>query len=897
MTLWRRLTGRGALERELDAELRDHIDRRVADLRKSGTAEPEAWRRANAEFGGVDQAKEYCRDVRGTRWIGDLAMDLRYGLRMLAASRTFTIVAVLSLALGIGANTAIFTLVDSLLVKTLPVRAPERLVLVTGDGWTNPIWEAIKSRQHQLFDGATAWALERLDMSQGGQEQPVDALRASGEFFDVFGVPALLGRTFRPENDRLGGGSEATVAVISYAFWQRHYGGAADVIGRTLTLNRVPFTVVGVTPPEFLGPLVGRTFDVAVPLRTRDVLDSDGADQLANRSFWWLEITARLKDGQSLEQATAALRAVQPAVREETLPTGWPAEHLQQYLRDGLVLAAASQGPGHLRRQLATPLVTIMIVVSLVLLIACANIANLMLARASGRRHELTMRLALGASRARLARQLLTESLLVAGLGAIVGLGFARWVSALLVSQFTLDGQPLTLDLSLDWRVLGFTAAVAVVTALLFGVAPAWTTRRLAPMDALKEQGRGGGMRHSLTGPFVVAQIALSVVLVVGAGLFLQTFYSLLTRDVGFDREPILLANVDIQRTEASAGADDETTRGRRADLYQRLAAAAAGVPGVERAAASLLTPVSGMGWNNAFEVPDQPQLSVRDRLSFINAVTPGWHSVYGMRLVAGRELTDADRSGAPPVVVVNETFAKTFLRPGSPLGQTVQPSERPDGDRPAAMTVVGVVADAAYRNLREEIPPTIFIPMAQSEAVFASGAVSVRTTLKPMSLVRSLTAALATVDPAVSIAFKPLSDQVGARMVRERVMAMLGGFFGLLALLLSAVGLYGVTAYSVNLRRAEIGVRMALGADVARVLRLVLGRSTRLVALGVAIGAALSLWLAKFVGTLLYGLEPRDTTTLVTAIVVMLVIGTVAAFIPAWRAARIEPVEVLREG
>jgi hypothetical protein len=303
------------------------------------------------------------------------------------------------------------------------------------------------------------------------------------------------------------------------------------------------------------------------------------------------------------------------------------------------------------------------------------------------------------------------------------------------------------------------------------------------------------------------------------------------------------------------------------------------------------------MGWNNAFEIPDKPQLSMRERLAYINAVTPGWHSVYGMRLVAGRGFVAADRDGAPPVVIVNEAFVAKFLRPGGALGQIVRPSDGPGGVPRPAMEVVGVVGNAAYRNVREEIPPTIFIPMAQSPDVFPSGAVSVRAAVEPSSLVRSLTEALTNVDPDVSLSFRPLRDQVGARMVRERVMAMLGGFFGLLALLLSAVGLYGVTSYSVNLRRAEIGVRMALGADVSKVLRLVLGRSTRLVVAGVAIGAALSLWLAKFVGTLLYGLEARDTATLVTAILVMVAIGTTAAFIPAWRAARIDPVEVLREG
>jgi putative ABC transport system permease protein len=529
-----------------------------------------------------------------------------------------------------------------------------------------------------------------------------------------------------------------------------------------------------------------------------------------------------------------------------------------------------------------------------VLLIACANIANLMLARASGRRHELTMRLALGASRARLARQLITESLLLSSLGAILGLGFARWGSALLVSQFSTSRDPLVLDLSLDWRVLGFTALIAVLTALLFGVAPAMTTRRLAPMDALKEQGRGRvGGRHNLASPLVVVQIALSLVLVVGAGLFMRTFASLASMNLGFDRDPILLVELDVQRS--------RVPQERRADLYARLGEAAARVPGVERAATSFLTPVSGQGWNNAFEVPDQPQLSLRQRLAFLNAVTPGWHSVYGTRLVAGREFTAGDRAGAPLVAIVNQAYTKKFVRPGSAIGQIVQQSEGPGGSaRPPAIEIVGVVEDAAYRNLRDPMPPTVYLPIAQLPAdnMFPNAAVSVRTaTGSPALLVRPLSQALSAVDPDVSLSFRPLKDQVDARLVRERVLALLGGFFGALALLLAGIGLYGVTSYAVTLRRGEIGVRMALGADASRVLRLVLGRAARLVVFGVVIGTGLSLWLAKFVSALLFGLEARDVATLAAAVAMMAVVGTLAAFLPAWRAARIDPIEVLREG
>ncbi len=890
MTLWRRLFGRGDLDRELDAELRDHLERLVADYTAAGMPPAGARRKAAAQFGGLDQAKEYCRDQRGTRWIEDLVTDLRYGLRMLAHSRTFTAVAVLSLALGIGANTAIFTLVNSMLLRALPVRAPEELVRIDGE-WTNPIWEQVKSRQSQLFSGATAWSLNEFDMSRGGQAQPVEGLIASGEFFDVLGVTPILGRTFTTANDRRGGGADLTVAVISYAFWQRQFGGAADVVGRSVMLNRLAFTVIGVLPPEFLGPAVGRGFDVMVPLRSVEMLETGGAEALDGRSYWWLDITARLKPGQSVDQATSSLRAIQPQIREATLPADWPEVHLKDYLRDGLKVEPAAQGPSWTRSQFEEPLITIMIVVALVLLIACANIANLMLARASGRTHELTMRLALGASRSRLARQLLTESLLLSCAGAVLGLILAKWGSAFLVAQFSSDRDPLTLDLSLDWRVLAFTGAVAVVTALLFGVAPAMTTRRLAPMDALKEQGRGrSGGRHRLVSPLVVVQIALSLVLVVGAGLFLRTFAKLATIDLGFDRDPVLLVKLDTQRSHVT----DE----QRAELYQRLATAAAAVPGVERAAASLLTPVSGQGWNNAFAIPGKPGMSFRERLAWLNAITPGWHKVYGTRLVAGRDFTDADRKGAPLVAIVNEAYVKKFLPPGSVLGRIVQRDEGRPGVVPPPLEIVGVVQDSAYRSVRDELPPTVFLPMAQSEDVFKGGSISVRAAVaSPATLVRSVTEALSAVDPDVSLSFQPLRDQVDARLVRERVLALLGGFFGALALLLAGVGLYGVTSYAVTLRRGEIGVRMALGADVARVLRLVLGRAARLVACGVVIGAGLSLWLAKFVSTLLFGLEARDLATLAAAVVLMAVVGTLAAFLPAWRAARIDPVEVLREG
>ena len=570
--------------------------------------------------------------------------DLRDAFRGLRAAPIVSAVAVLSLALGIGANSAIFSILNSLLLRELPVRDPGQLTLVqatdTQTSWTNPIWEQVRSRQ-DLFAGAMAWSSSRFNLSQGGETEFVDGVWASGGYFDLLGVAPTLGRTFTAKDDDRGGGPDGAVAVISYSFWQRRFGGAADAVGRSITVERVPFTIIGITPPSFFGAEVCRTFDVAIPLGTEPLIRGQES-ALDRRSTWWLNIMVRLKDGQSLERGTAALRGIQPQMREATIPEHYRPQDRDRYLAEPFVLSPAATGPSRLRARYERPLTLIMAVVGLVLLIACANIANLLLARAAARRHEISVRLALGASRLRLVRLLLSESLLLAGLGALLGLLFAHWGSRLLVRQLSSSTSTVFLDLTLDWRVLAFTTGVAVATALLFGMAPALRAARVHPNESLKEQGRGNSTdrRFSTGNLLVVTQVALSLVLIVAAGLFMRTFAALDGLDLGFERTGALVVNVNAQPLRLEPAA--------RGPVMARVLQAASATPGVEHAALSVVTPVSGSTWNNLFEFPHLPQLGERERVVNVNHVSPGFFAAFRTPLIAGRDFTDADRPGAP---------------------------------------------------------------------------------------------------------------------------------------------------------------------------------------------------------------------------------------------------------
>jgi predicted permease len=886
MSWWTRLLRRAALDRDLEREIRDHLDRRVRDLTAAGVPTREAERVARQEIGGVEQVKEAVRDVRGTRWAHDLAQDVRYGVRSLRKQPGLVIAATLSLGLGLGANTAMFSLVDAVLLRTLPVRDPESLVMVSRT-WTNPIWEEVRQRGGPFVAGALAWSEDRFDLARGGEADPVDGLFVSGGFFETLGVEPIRGRLLSDADDRRGGGADGPAAVISARFWQQRYGGDPSVVGRTLDLDRVPVTIVGVAPSSFPGPTVGQAFDVAVPIGLADRLRPGGPQSLLDgRSHWWLRTMFRLRPGQTIEAAAAALRSIQPAVRAATIPGHWTPDRQARYLTEPIVLEPASTGRSTLRTRYRQPLLVLTAIVGVVLLVACANVANLLLACAEARRRELSARLALGASTGRVVRQLLTESLLLVVPGTLLASALALWGARLLVAQLGTSDERVTLALPVDWRLLGFLGGLGLATGVGFGLAPAWRARRVRAAEILVHAVHGRvTRRNTVSGPLVIAQVALSLVLVVAAGLFGRTFAALASHDLGFEPRRLVQASLDLGQIPAA----------RRAEVLAQVREAVGRAAGVQAAAVATVEPLAGISWNGPAEVPGVPPPSGEDRLASLNAVTPGWFATYRTPLLAGRDFTAADRPGAP-VAIVNAAFVRRFFGSRPALGQLVRVGT--GAAEQDTMIVVGIAADAAYDDIRGERPPTLYQPMAQFAEPYPNAVATVRLGADSGAGVQpALTRAIRAVDPTITVTYRTVEDRLRDRLAANRAIALLSVFFGALTLLLAAIGLYGVTAYGVAERRCEIGIRVALGASGGAAQRLVLGRVARLVVAGVVLGVGSSHLAGPALRTQLYELEPRDPLTLTVAAITLLIVGLLAGWLPARRAARIDPARVLREG
>ena len=826
--------------------------------------------------------------------VSSVGRDLRFALRQMRKTPIVSGVALLSLALGIGANVAIFSLVNALMLKPLPVDAPDRVVIVGLDApnvvstsLTNPQWEYLRDHQDVLV-AAAAYGNPRFNLNSGGETRNVQGLFVSGRFFDTLGVAAHIGRTFTADDDRRGGGSDGPVAVLSYGFWQREYGGTSDVIGKPIVLDGHPFTIIGVSQRDFRGVQIGRAFDVAAPIGTEPIVR--GAESsLDRRSSWWLTVIGRLAPGQTIDQAESRLRAFQPQLREATMPQEWQASDQAEYLKEPIALTAGGTGISSLRDRYAQPLYVLLAIVGLVLAIACANMANLLLAQSVSRRKELAVRLSLGAGRWRLVRQLLVESIMLSTIGALAGLVIARWGSRAIVAMLSTRTQVVDVDLAMDWRVFAFTTAVGVITGLLFGVAPAMRGTRLTPADALRDHSRGvvgGGGRFQVGHGLVALQVALSFVLVFGSTLFVRTLVSLTSQDMGFESSRVLVGSLDLRRT----GVAPE----QRLQMFTRVREALAAVPGIDAAATSLVTPVSGSTWNLAIRVPGY---DANDRRGVLfNGVSPNYFSAMGTPLLAGRDIADTDRSGAPNVMVVNEAFGKKYFNGENPVGKTFTilgfTKDRPDRE----MQIVGMVANAKYQRLREPAQPTMYGALAQERTLNSGARVTVRTAGTPMDSRNAIVAAITGVHKDIAIDLKPLDEDLGANVLQERLVANLSGVFGSLALLLAALGLYGVMSYTVTRRRNEIGIRMALGAEPAKVVALVLRHVALITAAGLIVGAAAAAGTGRFINALLFNLAATDRTMIAITALTLASAAAIAGYLPARRAAKIDPMAALRE-
>jgi predicted permease len=826
--------------------------------------------------------------------------DVRYGLRLLRRDPGFTAVAVLSLALGIGANSAVLQLLDAVRLRALPVAAPEELVEIrigeTPGGrtgaftgrrpqLTHPLWEQLRASQ-QAFSGTLAWGSGAFNLASGGEVRYAQGLWVSGDFFRVLGVPAVHGRLLSPADDQAGCGSPGV--VLGHAFWQREYGGDPSAIGRTLRLDGHPFEIVGVASPRFFGVEVGRSFDVAVPICSEAILRGEESG-IGKRDAWWLAAIGRLKPGWSARQASEQLGAISAGLFQATLPQAYAPDDVRNYLAFKLGAFPAASGVSSLRRQYETPLWLLLGIAALVLIIASANLANLLLARASARQREIAVRLALGASRARIVRQLLAESLLLSAIGALLGAWLARILSRSLVAFLSTDSDRLFVDLATDWRALGFTAALAIGACLMFGVAPALRATRMAAAAVLKGAARGlseSRERHGLRRTLVVVQVALSLVLVVDALLFVRSLRNLLVLDAGFRQDGILVASLDLRRADVPAE--------RRVAVYRGILDGLRAIPGVEAASQASIVPVSGAGWND-YVVSDGRAGRKPKALANFNRVSRDFFRTMGTPLVSGRDFEERDVLGAPRVAIVNRTFARDVLRTSDPLAATFEVEQRP-GEERRIYQVVGIVKDMKYGELREAFTPIAYLPDTQDAAPGPFAEMLLRSDASLEGLTAAVTRAVADRGPAIAIRFRGFKAQLQESLLRERLMARLSAFFGGLAALLATIGLYGVMSCMVTRRTSEIGIRMALGAGRADVVRMVMREAATLTLFGLGIGSVLAIAGAQATRALLFGLEPHDAATLTLAAAALAGVAALASYLPAARAARVEPTVALRD-
>ncbi len=891
------LLHRRRFDADIEEEMRLHLALREQEQIESGMSAAHARAAARRQFGNATYIKEESRLAWGWEWLEHAIQDANYGVRAMLRSPGITSVALLSLALGIGANTAIFSLMDAVMLKSLPVKQPDRLVLF-GNGldccisdafpnpwlYSYPFYREMQKRNQVFSDVAAAYSgTDRVHGFVAGraEAEPMNIQLVSGTYFDMLGVQPLMGRAISEEDDRTEGNH--AVAVISYGWWTRSFARDPSVLGKKLTIGSTVFSVIGVAPPEFFGTKVGEAPDMWIPLSMQKEI-RPGYDGYNDPMYESLHLMARLKPGVTIADASANANLLFQQILRSFAGASVNREDLEKLDKAHVGLTSMATGFSRLREEFSEPLKVLMAVVALVLLIACANIANLLLARSTSRAQELAVRQALGAGRSRLIRQLLTESLVLALAGGALGIAFASWATRFLVGIVSDGRQSLELQVSIDSSLLLFALGVTLATALLFGTIPAFRATRLSLTGALKE-GRGmAGARAkgAFASALVISQVALSLVLLAGAGLFLRSLINLTRVDVGFNTENVICLRVDP----SSAGYKEDT---RLAALYRQIEDRVGAIPGVRAASFSLFTFNQGT-WNNSISV--QGYLAGhRETDVHHNVIGTGYFSAMGIPLIAGRAFGPQDTAHSPKVGIIGETMARTLFPAGSPIGRHYG---RGGPEHAGDIEVIGVVKDVKYNSLDEEPQPGDYLPYTQNFRYLND--FEVRYTGDPAAILSAVREAIHASDRTLAISdVTSLNEQVTRSITDERLVAELSTFFALLAVFLACIGIYGLMSYVVTRRTHEIGVRMALGAERAHVLRQILAEILLLVACGVAIGVPASFAGARLISSMLFGLRSTDPLSFFAAVAVLLVIAGIAGYLPARRASLIDPMLALR--
>jgi predicted permease len=899
------------LETDLEAEVRFHIDSYAADLVRSGVPAAEARRRARIEFGGIESHKDAVRASLGLRFWDDLWGDLQYAARVLRKSPGFTAIAVVSLALAIGANTSIFSLANQLLYARLGVPHPDQLRLlmvladehstvhsswgsrypVPGGGYryvsfTYPIYKQLRRENHVLGEIFAFKENIQANATIDGSAQAVRLELVSGNLYEQMGVRPVLGRSILPSDDQAPGAG--AVATISEGLWERAFGKAPDAVGKVITVNMTPVTVIGVNPRTFTGAMSAqRSPDIFMPLSMLPLVKGELGDSgplLSNSTIWWVQLMARQKPGVSVEQATAGLNVALNAAIHATMTVAKDDTMPRLELEDG------SRGLNIEGRQFAQPMHVLLAVVGFVLLIACANIANLMLARSSARQREMSVRLALGAGRSRILRQVLTESLMLAAIGGAVGLLLGYMARTALPKLLLNSWEREGMNVPFDWRVFCFTTGITLATGVLFGIAPAWNATRAEISTAIKDGGKGSSkQRKGWSGRTIVAfQIALSTLLVVGASLFVRTLINLNAVDVGFRADDLVLFDLNPPNKQYPAPKDIA--------LHARVEQALVSVPGVEGVTLTDVPLLANSVSESDFNVEGAPKTKDHGEGSGAMQETVGqdFLSVMGIPMVAGRNFTAQDVEAPQRFSIVNQALARKYFPNQNPIGRRFSMDDVTVKNR-SWLEIVGVAANTRYANLQQETPPLHFDLYRQSKDIGGATYI-VRTRLKPDAIVPSLRAVVNDIDrdlPLLDV--RTQRQQIDDTISQQRVFASLTAAFGILALALACVGIYGIMAYAVSQRTNEIGIRLALGAERRQVRGMVLKEAGWLAAVGVVVGVAVALWLGQLVKSMLYGLRPSDPASLVGAAGLLLGVALLAGWIPAMRASRVEPMEALR--